>query len=109
MLAGDTVLAESRSPLVLSETGLPNRYYLAPEDVRVPLEPTSTRTHCPYKGDARYWTVRLPDGTELPDAAWGYPEPLPESAGSPAGSASCTRACGCWSTASRAEREKPRP
>jgi uncharacterized protein (DUF427 family) len=80
VLAGDTVLAESRSPLVLSETGLPNRLYLAPEDVRVPLEPTSTRTQCPYKGDARYWTVRLPDGTELPDAAWGYPEPLAESA-----------------------------
>ena len=74
------MLAESRSPLVLSETGLPNRFYLAPDDVRVPLEPTSTRTHCPYKGDARYWTVRLPDGTELADAAWGYPEPLPESA-----------------------------
>jgi uncharacterized protein (DUF427 family) len=80
VLAGDTVVAETRSPLVLSETGLPNRYYLTPEDVRVPLAPTATRTHCPYKGDAGYWSVRLPDGTELADAAWGYPEPLPESA-----------------------------
>jgi uncharacterized protein (DUF427 family) len=80
VLAGDTVVAETRSPLVLSETGLPNRYYLAPEDVRVPLAPAATRTHCPYKGDAGYWSVRLPDGTELTDAAWGYPEPLPESA-----------------------------
>ena len=79
VLAGDTVVAESSAPLVLSETGLPNRFYLARDDVRVPLQPTATSTHCPYKGDASYWTVRLPDGTELVDAAWGYPEPLPES------------------------------
>jgi uncharacterized protein (DUF427 family) len=79
VLAGDTVVAESRAPLVLSETGLPNRYYLSGDEVRVPLAPTSTRTHCPYKGDAGYRTVRLPDGTELADAAWVYPEPLPEA------------------------------
>jgi uncharacterized protein (DUF427 family) len=80
VLAGDTVVAETRAPLVLSETGLPNRYYLSPDDVGVALQPTGTRTHCPYKGDASYWTVRLPDGTELADAAWGYPQPLAESA-----------------------------
>ena len=79
VLAGDTVIAESRAPLVLSETGLPNRYYLAADEVRVPLEPTDTRTHCPYKGDARYWNVGLPDGGELADAVWSYPEPLPEA------------------------------
>ena len=73
VLAGDTVIAESRAPLVLSETGLPNRYYLAPDEVRVPLEPTATRTHCPYKGDARYWTIGLPDGGDLADAVWSYP------------------------------------
>jgi uncharacterized protein (DUF427 family) len=65
---------------MLAETGLPLRWYLSPDDVQVPLEPTATSTHCPYKGDASYWTVRLPDGRELTDAVWGYPEPLPESA-----------------------------
>ncbi len=80
VLAGDTVVAESNSPLVLSETGLPARWYLSPDDVRVALEPSATRTRCPYKGEASYWTVRLPDRRELADAAWGYPEPLPESA-----------------------------
>ena len=80
VLAGDTVVAESRAPLMLSETGLPNRYYLSADDVRVPLEPTDTRTHCPYKGDAGYRTVLLPDGRRLTDAGWTYPEPLPESA-----------------------------
>jgi uncharacterized protein (DUF427 family) len=48
--------------------------------VRVPLEPTATRTRCPYKGEASYWSVRLPDGGELTDAVWSYPDPLPESA-----------------------------
>ena len=33
----------------------------------------------PFKGEADYWSVRLPDGRELTDAAWGYPKPLPES------------------------------
>ena len=55
------------------------RWYLTRDDVRVPLEPTATRTRCPYKGEARYWSVRLPDGRELTDAVWSYPEPLPES------------------------------
>jgi uncharacterized protein (DUF427 family) len=79
VLAGDVVVAESRSPLVLSETGLPNRWYLSPDDVRVPFVPTASRTRCPYKGEAHYWSLRLPDGRELVDAVWSYPEPLPES------------------------------
>jgi uncharacterized protein (DUF427 family) len=80
VLAGDTVVAESHHPLVLTETGLPARWYLSPDDVRVSLEPTGTRTRCPYKGEARYWNVRLPDGRVLTDAVWAYDEPLPESA-----------------------------
>lgn len=77
--AGEELVAESHSPLVLAETGLPLRFYLSPDEVKVPLEPTDTSTYCPYKGDARYWTVRLGDGRELADAAWGYDEPTPES------------------------------
>jgi uncharacterized protein (DUF427 family) len=79
VLAGDTVVAESHAPLVLDETGLPSRWYLSLDDVRLPLEPTDTRTRCPYKGEARYWSVRLPDGRELTDAVWAYANPLPES------------------------------
>ncbi|NMH98136.1 DUF427 domain-containing protein [Pseudonocardia acidicola] len=77
--SGDTVIAESTSPVVLSETGLPNRWYLSPDDVRVPLQPTDTRTHCPYKGEASYFSATLPDGRVLTDVAWSYPKPLPES------------------------------
>ncbi|MFE6037119.1 DUF427 domain-containing protein [Streptomyces sp. NPDC056452] len=65
------LLAESHSPLALRETGCPVRYYLPPEDVRTELlAPSETRTHCPFKGDASYWSV--PGAADL---VWAYPEP----------------------------------
>lgn len=83
VLAGDpadnVVLAESSDALLLSETGLPNRYYLPAADIRAELVHTDTRTVCPYKGWATYWTLRLGD-REIVDAAWSYEQPLPESA-----------------------------
>jgi uncharacterized protein (DUF427 family) len=79
VLAGEAVLAESGRALVLSETGLPNRYYLPAEDVTAPLTATERHTVCPYKGQADYWTVEL-DGRALTDAVWSYPAPLPEAA-----------------------------
>ncbi|KAE9962657.1 hypothetical protein BLS_010174 [Venturia inaequalis] len=36
---------------------------------------TGTHTHCPWKGDASYYTIEV-DGKVLKDAAWYYPEPL---------------------------------
>ncbi|GAA4538341.1 DUF427 domain-containing protein [Pseudonocardia xishanensis] len=76
---GDVLVAASDSPTVLSETGLPNRWYLPREAVWLPLAASETRSRCPYKGEARYWTATLPDGTEVADIAWEYPDPLPES------------------------------
>lgn len=69
--ANGEAVAESTHALVLSETGLPNRWYLPRADVSAELEPSEkTRTHCPYKGDANYFRV---DG--IADAAWSYSEP----------------------------------
>jgi len=79
VFAGDVLVAESHHPLVLNETGLPARWYLQPGDVRVHLEPSETSMRCPYKGRSSYFSVRLPDGREITDAAWSYQEPLPES------------------------------
>lgn len=77
--AGDVVVAESRSAKLLSETGLPNRFYLPPEDVRTDLlDPSATHTVCPYKGTASYRTLRV-DGVVISDAAWCYPEPLDDA------------------------------
>jgi len=73
VLLGGQVIAETSRPLLLSETGMPNRFYFPAEDVRQDLlRPTQTHTVCPYKGTASYWTVQA-DGKELTDAVWSYP------------------------------------
>lgn len=78
--AGGRQIAESRRAYLLSETGLPNRFYVPQSDVRGELlEPSDTRTHCPYKGRASYRTLRTADGV-IEDAAWCYEEPLDEAA-----------------------------
>ena len=72
-------IAESASPSLLFETGLPPRYYLPKTHVRLDLlTPTETVTHCPYKGQAGYWSVRAGD-TVHENLAWSYRAPLPES------------------------------
>lgn len=74
--AGTRVVADSRRTVVLSETGLPNRYYLPLADVREDLLVSSdTHTVCPYKGTASYWSLRMDDGVAR-DAAWCYPAPF---------------------------------
>ena len=74
VLVDGTPIAETSRPKLMSETGLPNRYYIPRSDVRNDvLEPSDTRTICPYKGTAAYWSVRIGD-TVLEDAVWAYPE-----------------------------------
>jgi uncharacterized protein (DUF427 family) len=70
-------IAESDRPMLLFETRIRTRYYLPKAHVRFELlEPSETVTHCPYKGQAEYWSLR--DGPV--DVAWSYRAPLPESA-----------------------------
>ncbi len=71
------VVAETDRPKILFETGLPPRYYMAPEDVREEvLLPSEKHTQCPYKGVASYWSVEA-GGERVEDLVWYYPEPLP--------------------------------
>jgi uncharacterized protein (DUF427 family) len=71
-------IAESASPRLLFESGLPVRYYLPKTHVRIDLLVSSdTVTQCPYKGQAERWSVRTKDIRK--DLAWSYPAPLPES------------------------------
>ena len=75
---GETV-ADSTSPRLLFETGLPPRYYLPKTHVRMDLlERSDTVTRCPYKGQAETWSVRAA-GQLHGDLAWSYPAPLAES------------------------------
>ncbi len=73
---GGTVLAESSSPVMVFETGLPTRYYLNRTDVDFAhLVPSDTVTACPYKGmTSGYWSIQL-DGTRHDDLAWTYDFP----------------------------------
>ena len=50
--------------------------YLPRADVVADLDPTGTRTACPYKGWASYWTVRTASGAVAEEAAWSYETPL---------------------------------
>jgi uncharacterized protein (DUF427 family) len=70
------VLAESSSPVMVFETGLPTRYYLNRTDVDFDhLRPTDTVTSCPYKGRTTgYWSVEAPDHVHV-DIAWSYDFP----------------------------------
>jgi uncharacterized protein (DUF427 family) len=72
-------VADSTSPRILFETGLPPRYYLPLTDVRTELlRPSDSVSHCPYKGSAAYWSVDT--GTNVhKDVVWIYRTPLPES------------------------------
>lgn len=76
---GGQVVAASTRPVKLFETGLPVRWYLPPEDVRAEfLAPSLTRTVCPYKGIASYWSLTVGDRV-LPDGGWAYADPLGEA------------------------------
>ena len=72
-------VADTRNARLLFETGLPVRHYIPKTDVRLDLlTHTDTVSHCPYKGQAEYWSVLAGDRIH-DDLAWSYPAPLPES------------------------------
>jgi uncharacterized protein (DUF427 family) len=74
-------LASSNHPVLLDETGLPTRYYLPREDVRMELlRPTTTETTCPFKGQASYWSVEV-GGKVHDDLVWTYRSPIPQAEG----------------------------
>ena len=73
------LLAESATPVMVFETGLPTRYYLDRSAVNFEhLRPTDTVTECPYKGRTTgYWSVVAGDAVHA-DLAWTYDSPTPE-------------------------------
>jgi uncharacterized protein (DUF427 family) len=56
---GDAIIAVSDRAMIVTETGLQDRFYIPPHDVTGVLEPTPRRSTCPFKGGARYWTLRI--------------------------------------------------
>ena len=74
---GDVVIAESAKALTLKEARYPAVQYLPREDANMALlERTERTTHCPYKGDASYYSIKAGDKT-LDNAIWTYETPFP--------------------------------
>ena len=66
------VIADTRSAVALEEGSYPVVYYIPRKDVRMDrLERTSHRTHCPYKGDASYYSIQGGPA----NAVWSYEQP----------------------------------
>lgn len=75
--AGDIVIAETSKALTLKEARYPAVQYVPREDANMALlERTDRVTHCPYKGDANYYSVKA-DGKTLDNAIWTYETPFP--------------------------------
>lgn len=70
-------IGSSVNALELDEPGSPLRVYFPREDIQPGiLEESETRTHCPYKGEAWYATIKTLTATG-PDQVWYYPDPCP--------------------------------
>jgi uncharacterized protein (DUF427 family) len=76
--AGEVILDSTRGAL-LHESNILPRLYVPQADVRADLlERTDHSTHCPFKGDASYWSVRVGDRV-AENAVWTYEEPIDEA------------------------------
>jgi uncharacterized protein (DUF427 family) len=75
VLAGHTVVDSERA-MLLHESNIFPVLYFPKDDISIELlVKTGHSTHCPFKGDATYWTISAGD-TVAENAAWGYETPL---------------------------------
>ena len=78
VVGGHTVGDTARGKL-LHETNILPVFYFHEDDLdQSVLEPTTHSTHCPFKGDAAYWSIRAGDRV-VENAVWSYPQPLPDA------------------------------
>ncbi|WP_104019427.1 DUF427 domain-containing protein [Roseovarius nitratireducens] len=77
--AGGAILAESRNALELTEGEYPAVIYFPREDIAMAfLDESEQTSHCPFKGDARYFSIETKSQT-IENAAWSYEAPKPEA------------------------------
>lgn len=68
-------IASSVRALTMRESSYPPVHYIPRADVDMSmLERTTHATHCPYKGDAAYYSLRSP-GRRAENAVWTYEAP----------------------------------
>ena len=74
---GDKTIADTVNARTLFEASYPAVHYVPRADVNMSLLARTTRkTHCPYKGDAAYYTITA-DGRTAENAVWTYEQPFP--------------------------------
>ncbi len=77
VVLGGRIVAETTRALTMKEGSYPPVHYIPCQDVRMEwLERSRHSTHCPYKGDAAYYSISA-DGRKAADAAWIYEKPNP--------------------------------
>ena len=75
--AGGKVIADTRGAVTLREANYPPVYYIPRDDVALSqLVRTDHKTHCPYKGDASYYSIPA-GGERSKNAVWSYENPYP--------------------------------
>ena len=75
-LAGH-VVADTTHALTLTEASYRPVFYIPREDADMSLlKRTAHKTHCPYKGDASYFSIAA-DGRSAENAVWSYEQPFP--------------------------------
>ena len=76
VFAGRTV-ADTTRALDLAEGAMRPVLYVPREDADMSaFAPTPRHTHCPFKGEASYFTLQA-EGREAQNAVWSYEAPLP--------------------------------
>ena len=79
VFAGE-VIADTTRALTLNEAGYAPVHYIPRADVTMSrLKHTAHTSHCPYKGDANYFSISA-DGRTADNAAWSYEQPFPAMA-----------------------------
>lgn len=74
------VVADTTRALTLKEANYKPVLYIPRGDADMSLlTPSDHRTHCPYKGDASYFSIAT-DGRGSQNAVWSYEQPFPAMA-----------------------------
>ena len=74
------IIADTRNAKRVLETSHPPVYYIPPRDIRVDLlSPSTSRSFCEWKGEARYYSVEV-NGRRVDNVGWYYPHPTPDFA-----------------------------
>jgi uncharacterized protein (DUF427 family) len=74
---GGVVIADTTQALILKEASYPAINYIPRADANMALlAKTDRMTHCPYKGDASYFTINA-DGRTIENSIWTYETPFP--------------------------------